>query len=222
MTTMHNGVALDFTYNVPDWTACTSCHGKLSSGKSTFIPIGPKARFLNMDYTYSNDQIANQLSYWAEGEILEGLPDDLTTVMKTTLFDDTVLPNTLTATDLHDTAKAYLDVNCAHCHRNELTLGEGFSGPAGSSGLQMEYNREYDDDPKKFGTCKVAVAGGHEDYPYDVVPQDSDSSYLLFRMNTNDSRHRMPELGRSTIHEEGVALIRAWIDNLAAASCTPS
>ena len=85
----------------------------------------------------------------------------------------------------------------------------------------MEYNRAYADDPTKFGTCKVAVAGGDDDYPYDVIPQDSGNSYLLFRMNTNDSRHRMPELGRATIHDEGVALIREWIDRLPAASCTP-
>ena len=86
----------------------------------------------------------------------------------------------------------------------------------------MEYNREYADNPAKFGTCKVAVAGGHGDYPYDVIPQNADESYLLFRMNTNDSRHRMPELGRATVHDEGVALIEAWINSLPAASCTPS
>jgi len=221
MTTNHNGEDLDFTYSVPDWTACTSCHGKLSPGKSTFIPIGPKARFLNKDYTYENAQVANQLSYWAEGGILDGLPADMATVMETPLFDDTVVASSLSSNELHDTAKAYLDVNCAHCHRNELTLGTGFSGPAGSSGLQVEYNRAYADDPTKFGTCKVAVAGGHAEYPYDVIPQDSGNSYLLFRMNTNDSRHRMPELGRATIHNEGVALIAAWIDSLPAASCTP-
>lgn len=221
MTTNHNGVDLDFTYSVPDWTACTSCHGKLSSGVSTFIPIGPKARYLNKDHSYENSQVANQLTYWAEGGILEGLPTDMSTVMAAPLFDDSVVANALSSDALNDTAKAYLDINCAHCHRNELTLGTGFSGPAGSSGLQMEYNRAYEDDKTKFGTCKVAVAGGDNNYPYDVIPKDADSSYLLFRMNTNDSRHRMPELGRATIHAEGVALISAWIDNLPTASCSP-
>jgi uncharacterized repeat protein (TIGR03806 family) len=221
MTTSHNGVDLDFTYSVPDWTACTSCHTRLSEGESTFMPIGPKARFLNKDFTYDDSQVANQLTYWAEGGILTGLPDDMSSIMKATSFDDSIVASNLSDEALNDTAKAYLDINCAHCHRNELTLGEGFSGPAGSSGLQVEYNRPYADDPTKFGTCKVAVAGGDDDYPFDVIPQDSGNSYLLFRMNTNDSRHRMPELGRATIHDEGVALIRAWIDSLPAASCTP-
>lgn len=221
ISTNHNGADLNFTYTVPDWTACTSCHGKLSSGTSTFIPIGPKARYLNKDFTYQDSQVANQLSYWAEGGILEDLPADMSTIMNTALFDDTIVATSLTSDVLNDTAKAYLDINCAHCHRNELTLGTGFSGPAGSSGLQVEYNRPYADNPAKFGTCKVAVAGGDNNYPYDVIPKSPESSYLLFRMNTNDSRHRMPELGRATIHTEGVALISAWIDNLPSASCTP-
>lgn len=221
MVTNHNGADIEFTYSVPDWTACTSCHGKLSGGASTFIPIGPKARYLNKDYTYNDSQVANQLEYWAEGGILEGMPTDRNSIMKTARFDDAVVPDSLDSDTLHDTAKAYLDINCAHCHRNELTLGDGYSGPAGSSGLQLEYNREYEDDTTKFGTCKVPVAGGHQDYPYDVVPGDSSNSYLLFRMSTNDSRHRMPELGRATVHEEGVELIRAWIQNLPLASCSP-
>ncbi|NVJ61575.1 MAG: hypothetical protein HWE27_14360 [Gammaproteobacteria bacterium] len=221
MSTIHNGANLAFTYTVPDWTACTSCHAKLSSGVSTFIPIGPKARYLNKDYTYDNSYTVNQLMRWAEGDILEGLPVDTTTVMETIQFNDSLVVSALTNDELNDAAKAYLDINCAHCHRSELTLGEGYSGPAGSSGLQVEYNREYAADPTKFGTCKVAVAGGAVDYPYDVIPTDAARSYLLFRMNTNDPRHRMPELGRATVHQEGVELIEAWINNLPVASCSP-
>ncbi|UZE96193.1 hypothetical protein [Alkalimarinus alittae] len=36
-----------------------------------------------------------------------------------------------------------------------------------------------------------------------------------------NQRHRMPELGRSTVHTEGVSLLQAWINNLPAASYTP-
>jgi hypothetical protein len=46
----------------------------------------------------------------------------------------------------------------------------------------MEYNRAYTDAPTKFGTSKVAVAGGDDD-PYEVIPQDSGNSYLLFSFN---------------------------------------
>ena len=66
------------------------------------------------------------------------------------------------------------------------------------------------------------VAGGSPDYPLgDVVPGAAEESYLLFSMNTTDPRHKMPELGRSVIHQEGVALIREWINQLPDAACSP-
>ncbi|GAA3913924.1 SO2930 family diheme c-type cytochrome [Litoribacillus peritrichatus] len=228
MTTNHNGVDLNFTYQVPKATSCTSCHsvvpilqGPDDRRQAIFKPIGPKARFLNRDFDYA-DSSMNQLVYWQEQGILDNLPADLSTVSKAPVFDDSTDIGALTAAEVDDAAKAYLDINCAHCHRSELSLPEpNYAGPAGSSGVNVEYNRVYADNPTKFGTCKVPVAGGHEDYSADVVPQDAGDSYLLFRMSTNDQRHRMPELGRSTVHQEGVDLIAAWINGLPAASCTP-
>jgi len=227
MTTNHNGEDLTFTYNVPKAASCTSCHGVVpllqgpeDTRKAIFKPIGPKARFLNKEFNYDG-LIMNQLSFWALQGKLEGLPANLELVSQAPEFNDQTDLDQLGGAELHDNAKAYLDVNCAHCHRSELTLPEPlYAGSAGGSGLQMEYNRAYEDNPGKFGTCKVPVAGGHSDYSADVVPLDPDDSYLLFRMSTNDERHRMPELGRSTVHAEGVALIRKWISNLDAASCS--
>jgi hypothetical protein len=34
---------------------------------------------------------------------------------------------------------------------------------------------------------------------------------MVFRMESDDPGIRMPELGRQLKHEEGVALIKAWI-----------
>ena len=185
-----------------------------------FKPIGPKARNLNIDHVY-NDTTANQLKYLADNEVLIGLPSDLTTIDKIEPFSDDDDLTTLPHEQVMNTSRAYLDTNCAHCHRSELTIPEeNYAGPAGGSGLQMEYNRVYQDNPQRFGTCKIAVAGGHEDYPADVIPGSPEMSYLLFRMNTNIQRHRMPELGRSTIHGEGVALIDYWIKHLPLADCS--
>jgi len=228
MTTNHNGVDITFTYGVPKATSCTSCHAVvplLQDSEDTrgaiFKPIGPKARFLNKDFDYG-DTIANQLSYWEEKGILANLPVNMGEVSKAPVFSDTTDINALNSEDLMDTAKAYLDINCAHCHRSEYTLPEpNYAGAAGGSGLQVEYNRPYEENPGKFGVCKTPVAGGHTDYPLDVIPQDADNSYLLFRVNTTDQRHRMPELGRSTVHGEGVSLLRRWINNLPEASCSP-
>ena len=49
---------------------------------------------------------------------------------------------------------------------------------------------------------------------YDIVPGDANASILLYRMKTKAPGERMPELGRSLVHEEGVALIQQWINDM--------
>jgi hypothetical protein len=39
-------------------------------------------------------------------------------------------------------------------------------------------------------------------------------SVTVFRMNSNDPDVRMPEIGRSIIHDEAVALVRKWLNSL--------
>ena len=39
-------------------------------------------------------------------------------------------------------------------------------------------------------------------------------SITVFRMNSNDPDVRMPEIGRSIIHDEAVALVREWLGSL--------
>ena len=53
-----------------------------------------------------------------------------------------------------------------------------------------------------------------------IVPGDADASILAFRMDSNESAVRMPEIGRSIIHTEGVALINDWIDAMQEKNCS--
>ena len=227
----HNGENLTFDYHVPQASQCTSCHSVVPlaghTGPAIFKPIGPKARFLNKDYEYQNHTM-NQLMHWSASGYLSGLPTDHALVDQSIAFSDSTDTTQLSSQDVEGAARAYLDINCAHCHRSELTLPENnYAGPAGDSGLNLEFNRNFCDDPAKFGVNKTPVAGGsgdmdndgEVDYPYDVIPGEATRSYLWFRMSTLDSRHKMPELGRSTIHTEGVALIEAWINQLTTGQC---
>ena len=226
-TTNHNGADLSFTYQVPSVTQCTACHQVLPlvnpgpERQPVFLPIGPKARYLNKDYDYDGT-IENQLTHWRDLGILAGLPAVPELIPQAPVFNDLTDVSALNSVELMESAKAYLDINCAHCHRAGLELPDNYGGAAGGTGLNVEYQRIYGDNPAKFGACKEPVAGGHEDYVYDLVPQDSEDSYLLFRMETNEERQRMPELGRAIVHEEGAALIRAWINSLPAESCSPA
>jgi len=60
----------------------------------------------------------------------------------------------------------------------------------------------------------VAAGRGSGGFDYDIVPGDPDHSILLYRLDSTDPGIMMPELGRSTIDQEGVALIRAYIEAL--------
>jgi hypothetical protein len=109
------------------------------------------------------------------------------------------------AADIEARARAYLDVNCGHCHSP--------SGPANTSGLFLQAQET---DRVKLGVCKIPVASGRGSGQgsFDIVPGAPDESILLHRMISTEPDVAMPELGRSLVHREGVALIRAWIESL--------
>ncbi|MCB1846772.1 MAG: right-handed parallel beta-helix repeat-containing protein [Halieaceae bacterium] len=191
-------------YVIPDANSCKTCHSTVRSEsgsgvnqETVLIPIGPKARFLNRDNRYEGESV-NQLAYMAQQGALAGLPDDLDSI-------DTVPDWEDTAADLQNRAKGYLDANCAHCHSP--------GGFASNSGLFMEYWREVD---TSYGICKtpVAAGAGSGGLRFDIVPGNADQSITSYRMDSNQPDVRMPEIGRTLIHDEGVALVREWINSL--------
>ena len=60
----------------------------------------------------------------------------------------------------------------------------------------------------------VAAGRGSGGLAYGIVPGQPDQSILPFRMDSIDPGIIMPELGRVTIHTEGLDLIRRWIAGL--------
>ncbi|WP_202980293.1 SO2930 family diheme c-type cytochrome [Marinobacter fonticola] len=213
VTTIHNGQQIDLAYQVPDKNQCKQCH-QYSDGSTTGIePIGPKARLLNRDFDYPSGA-GNQLEHWQRAGILAGVPADVHSIETIPAYSDadaTLLSGQSDA-GLMALAKGYLDVNCAHCHRPE--------GGASNTGLHLEYWRDYETDPRKHGVCKKPVAYGGGSLSYDVVPGDAANSILHFRMASNQPGDKMPEIGRTIVHDEGLALIEAWIDSLDATTCS--
>ncbi|NMP15857.1 SO2930 family diheme c-type cytochrome [Thalassotalea sp. Y01] len=229
VTTMHKGEQLDFTYRVPKATDCNACHQLEGESSLEFTPIGPKARNLNKDFDYASGT-ENQLTYWQDNGLLAGMPSAADSLQKLMLFRDDTQLNQLSAEELDNAARGYLDSNCAHCHRSELSLSERgldeYTGPAGYTGLQLEFNRDLNEETSKFGLCKQPIANRDDtnreelkdEFPeslqYDVVPGHPEKSYLLYRMTTNNANQRMAPLGRSIHHIEGVELIAEWIKTL--------
>jgi len=52
------------------------------------------------------------------------------------------------------------------------------------------------------------------DLLFDVVQGKPEESMLVHRMESNTPKIMMPELGRSMVHLEGLALIREWIASM--------
>ncbi len=194
-----DGETRELAYIVPNENQCKECHEEVDGVLGL---VGPKARHLNRDFDYGGDAgVANQLQHWSDLGILTGAPADPgANAPRTPVFDD---PATGT---LEERARAYLEINCAHCHNPE--------GRARTSGLNLRFDNP---DLLSYGVCKppVAAGGGSGGLQYNIVPGAPDDSILVFRMESTEPDVQMPELGRALVHAEGVAIVREWIASLA-------
>ena len=175
-------------YHVPNQNQCKECHSL--SGR--ILPIGPKARNLNGDYPYAEGP-ENQLAHWTRLGLLTGAPAP-DKAPRTAAWDNPAEP-------LEARARAYLDGNCGHCHNAR--------GMASNTGLFLNLEETR---PARIGLGKrpVAAGKGSGDLEVDLVPGRPDASIIAYRMASTDPGVMMPELGRSVVHEEGLALVRDY------------
>ena len=184
-----------FSYIVPNVTQCSACHAT-NVATRVIQPIGPKPRLLNRDFAYSNGS-ENQLTRLTKTGYLRGLADPKEAPADVSWTDK--------GAPLEARARAYLDVNCGHCHNPE--------GPADTSGLYLNAATPVSG---PSGICKLPVAAGPGtgNLRFDIVPGDAGASIIPYRMGSTNPAVMMPEIGRSTVHAEGAALIRFWIDSM--------
>ena len=168
------------SYRIPNKNQCKQCH----SVDDAVVPIGPKARNLSGEWMAEMVKVGR----------IDAVPQGVGT-----------LPvwHERQNASLNDAARAYLDVNCAHCHRPE--------GKASNSGLDLRWEQ---DDPTAVGIRKRPVAAGRGSLGlnFSIVPGDSSRSIMVRRMGSDDPGVAMPELGKSTVDKDGVELIARWID----------
>jgi uncharacterized repeat protein (TIGR03806 family) len=190
--------SVDFAYVVPDVNQCAGCHAT-DVKRAVMSPIGLKVRHLNRDHLYGGEiGRRNQLEYWAESGRLS--------VSAANAFGATALPRAAAWDDvtapLEARARAYLDINCSHCHNPR--------GPADTSGLSLEASET---SAVALGVCKSPIAAGRGtgNRKFGLVPGLPEESITVYRMASTDPGAMMPELGRTLAHDEGVALISRWI-----------
>ena len=184
---------INFEYSVPNFNQCKGCHVK----HNQMVPIGPKTRLLNHEFHY-DDGTMNQLKKWATLEMIRELPVD-GSLNKTPNYNH---PN---EGSTRERARAWIDINCAHCHQ----LGS----PAETSGLFLNIEET---NLTQLGIYKPPIAAGQGsgNLKYTIVPKEPNQSILIYRMESTHPGIMMPELGRKLVHKEGVELVKQWIKEM--------
>ena len=184
-----SGEIVDVRYRAPNQNQCKECH----QVNKVMTPIGPKARNMNKVLDYRSGEM-NQLLYWAALGWIDSKLDS-----------NSISSYTDVNASLDDRARAYLDINCGHCHIP--------GGSADTTGLYLNYTEE---NREQLGIYKKPVAAGRAsgNLKYSIVPGHADDSIMLFRMNSLDPGIMMPESGRALADEAGIDLIKNWINKL--------
>jgi uncharacterized repeat protein (TIGR03806 family) len=177
-------------YRIPSEVECYTCH----KFNDTATPIGPKPQNLNKSIVYE-DGIQNQLQKWSEvGYLSSDYPSDIQTVVDWTDESQT----------LENRWRAYVDMNCSHCHR------EG--SHCDYRPLRLAWSET--SDPANLGICITPEEFVAPQLTHIIARSNVDRSMMHYRLNTTAEQYRMPLFGRTVIHEEAVDLLEAYINSL--------
>jgi len=176
-------------YEYPSRTDCLVCHNDAAG-----FALGVNTQQLNRDFPYPA-ATDNQLRSWNHIELFDRDIGDAEQYRDLPALDDE-------SVSLDERARAYLDVNCATCHRP--------GGPAPTAlDLRMDTalaDTGALDEPPSAGDLGL-------DDPRIIASGDHLRSVLWQRMARLDG-NRMPPIGSHVVDEAAVALIGDWIDTL--------
>lgn len=132
-----------------------------------------------------------------------------------------VAPRIAAASPRERAARGYLHGNCGGCHRDD--------GPLAPLGMDLSHHLAPhsapdldDDNPVAIATTvgrrsRAPLPSAPSDPRHDrIVAGEPDRSVLLGRMRSRDVVHQMPPLGTRVVDDDAVALVGAWIAELAA------
>lgn len=166
----NSGTNRSVNYQVPIMVNCMQCH----DNNGNTMPIGPKARNLN----FVKNGVNSLEQFIAKG-LLEGA-GSISAIESLPEWSDASF--TLT-----ERARAYMDVNCAHCHQ---------PGGLHDANISVRPDLRYE---TSFADSNI----------------DPFKANLRNRVGTSPAfGTSMPLIGISVLHDEGVQLIQDYIDSL--------
>ncbi|MDW3649593.1 MAG: PQQ-dependent sugar dehydrogenase [Bacteroidia bacterium] len=179
----------------PDRGECITCHNEVSD----FV-LGPSARQLNKKITYpSSGRNANQIKTLQHLEMFHATVDTNAAVLANV---ESSAPTDDLSQPLEARARAYLDANCAYCHRpgagNRAFFDARLSTPLESQDLI--YGNVNDD---------IGIDGARV-----IIPGDPERSVLYQRLKSVHESIAMPPLAKNRRDAKGINLIEDWINSL--------
>jgi parallel beta-helix repeat protein len=219
------------SYRVPNVNQCLSCHSNADK-EAGASPIGLKVRNLNGPFRPESAEATdqgnhpvrgkNQLQYWRDQGRLTGGPADFgvnpatqvaANIERIPVYNKPGDSGQAagSAADVEARARAWLEVNCHHCHTER--------GYAASTGLYLDVFRTVD---VNYGICKSPTATGAEGSggrAVDIHPGDAAKSIMEYRIGPEATTPaaRMPPIARSVVDQAGHALIAQWINDVVTA-----
>ncbi len=178
------------TWYYPSRQDCLASHTANAGGV-----LGVKTRQLNRDFTFPSGVTDNQLRAWNHAGLFEPKFDEAAVrdFPKLASVED----NTQS---LENRARSYLDANCAQCHRPKGTVAY--------------FDARYDTPLAQQNLIQGRVLIDERiDNARIVAPNDIWRSILLLRANSIEA-FKMPPLARNEVDQEGMSLLKRWIESL--------
>jgi len=176
-------------YRIPSAVECLICH----KSNNTPVPIGLKPQNLNIDYEYDDGAMNQIQKFIQEGYLQPNVPGN---IVSTVNYSDAQQPLDLRL-------RSYLDINCAHCHREESHCDY--------RPIRLAFSET--NNPTNIGLCVEPGEFINTALTNIVSPSNIERSVMHFRLSSVDENTRMPLLGRTLVHEEGVQLLKEWINS---------
>ncbi len=153
-----------------------------------------------LNRSIDGDPKANQLEALSrQGFFDEPLPKEV--AKQPSPYDTTV--------DLDQRARAWLHLNCAHCHRR---------GGGGTAAFDIQQHLSFKD--TSLVEARVTQGEFGIQKPRIIDPGHADRSLLYYRISTMGRGH-MPKFGSTLADAAGIQLIRQWIESLPASKLPP-
>jgi mono/diheme cytochrome c family protein len=179
-------------WTFPGVSACAACHNATSGWV-----LGVNTRQLNCSFTYPATKVRdNQLRAWNYAGYFGNsgpMEQQLPTLERLFAVGDV-------SASLEQRARAYLDVNCASCHRPGAAQAQWdarWETPLAQQGILGAAPL------KDLGLTGIKL----------IDPGNVDNSLIHLRTNMLGA-HQMPPLGKNFIDAAGVKLLGDWISSL--------